>query len=250
MRRAFPILAIITLALLSYGAYQALGSSPNPLEPYIGKPAPSIYVPTANTAKESELSNVFRIFYYHVPSAWVAFLLFFTNFLASIAYLVKRKPGIDAFALATAQVGVVFCTVVLVTGPIWAKPVWGIWWTWDARLTSTLVLWLIYVSYLLLRRYAAGGQTPVLAAALAIFGFVDVPLVYMSIRWFRTQHPQPVLGGGEGSGIDPAMLHALLINFAAFLLFGILLVWVRYTMERLRLEIEEAHAMGAVRGTR
>ena len=248
MKKAFPYLAIITALLLSYGLYQALGTSPNPLEGFLGKPAPSIYVPTASTAKEAELSNVFRIFYYHVPSAWMAFLLFFVNFIASIVYLINRKPGVDAFALATAEVGVVFCTVVLVTGPIWAKPVWGIWWTWDARLTSTLVLWLIYVSYLILRRYAAGGQTPVLAAALAIFGFIDVPLVYMSIRWFRTQHPQPVIGGDANSGIAASMLHALLINFAAFGMFALLLTWLRYTMEIDKTEIDEAHAMRAISG--
>src|SRR5512140_2174948 len=154
MRKLFPFLAIITVALLSYGLYAAL-----------------VLAPTEQT-----MGAVQRIFYYHVPSAWVAFLLFFANFIASIVYLVKRQPGVDAFALATAEVGVVFCTVVLITGPIWAKPVWGIWWTWDARLTTTLVLWLIYVSYLVLRRYSTGSQTALLAAALAIFGFVDVPI--------------------------------------------------------------------------
>ena len=226
MRKLFPFLAIITVALLSYGLYDALVLAP----------------------RELTMGDVQRIFYYHVPSAWVAFLLFFSNFIASILYLFRRNPGTDAFALATAEVGVVFCTIVLITGPIWAKPVWGIWWTWDARLTSTLVLWLIYVSYLILRRYAAGGQTPVLAAALAIFGFVDVPLVYMSIRWFRTQHPQPVIAGGENSGMAPGMWHALLVNFAAFLLFGILVTWLRYTMETMRTRIEEAHAMSAISG--
>ena len=129
----------------------------------------------------------------------------------------------DAVAVATAEVGVVFNTVVLVTGPLWAKPVWGIWWTWDARLTSTFIMWLIYISYLLLRRFStANEQTPKLAAALAIFGFVDVPIVYMSIRWWRTQHPSPVIGGGENSGLDPHMLHALLWNFAAFAAYGLL----------------------------
>ncbi len=113
-----------------------------------------------------------------------------------------------------AEVGVVFCTVVLVTGPLWARPVWGIWWTWDVRLTSTLVLWLIYISYLMLRRFSTSGQTPVLAAALAVFGALDVPLVYFSIWIFRTQHPQPVIGGG--GSIDPRMLHVLLINWLAF----------------------------------
>ena len=139
--------------------------------------------------------------------------------------------------MVTAEVGVVFCTVVLVTGPLWARPVWGIWWTWDVRLTSTLVLWLIYISYLMLRRFSTSGQTPVLAAALAIFGALDVPLVYFSIWIFRTQHPQPVIGGG--GSIDPRMLHVLLINWLAFLCFAALVCWSRYRLEILQREVEE-----------
>ncbi|MBV9088106.1 MAG: cytochrome c biogenesis protein CcsA, partial [Acidobacteriaceae bacterium] len=134
----------------------------------------------------------------------------------------------------------------LVTGPLWAKPVWGIWWTWDARLTTTLVLWLIYVSYLVLRRYSSGQQTPTLAAALAIFGFVDVPIVYMSIRWWRTQHPQPVIAGGEGSGLDSRMWTAVLWNWAAFMCLAALLIWIRYRLERSRQQLEEAHATQAL----
>ena len=141
-----------------------------------------------------------------------------------------------------------FCTIVLITGPIWARPVWGIWWTWDARLTTTLVLWLIYVSYLVLRRFSAGGQTQVLAAALAIFGFVDVPIVYMSIRWFRTQHPSPVMGGGENSGLDPAMLHAFFWNLAAFTCVGIVLMVVRYRLQMLEEKVEATHAAAALQG--
>jgi heme exporter protein C len=218
----------ITAALLTYGLVTALN---------IG----NLGAPTEQT-----MGDVQRIFYYHVPSAWTAFLLFFANFCASIWYLVRRNLHADAIAVATAEVGVVFCTVVLITGPLWARPVWGIWWTWDARLTSTLVLWLIYVSYLLLRRYSSGGQTPVIAAALAIFGFVDVPLVYMSIRWFRTQHPQPVIGGGEGSGIHPAMLHALLWNWYAFMAFAVLICWTRYKLELKSRQVEESHARRAL----
>src|SRR3954467_12281082 len=179
MKRIFPILGLLTAVFLSYALYLAL-----------------VIAPTEQT-----MGDVQRIFYYHVPSAWTAFILFTINFVASLIYLATRKPGADIVALVSAEVGVVFCTIVLVTGPIWARPVWGIWWTWDARLTSTLVLWLIYVSYLLLRRYASGGQTPALAAALAIFGFLDVPFVYMAIRWFRTQHPQPVIGAGGNGGL-------------------------------------------------
>jgi heme exporter protein C len=224
MKNSVYILAIVSLILLSYGLYQGLVAAPT----------------------EQTMGDVQRIFYYHVPSAWVAFLLFMVNFFASIWYLVQRSQRVDAIAVATAEVGVVFCTIVLITGPLWARPVWGIWWTWDARLTSTLVLWLIYVSYLVLRQFGTGGQTPVLAAALAIFGFVDVPLVYMSIRWFRTQHPQPVIGGGEGSGIDPAMLHALLMNFLAFAVFAALIVLVRYRLEVAERAMESVHAERAV----
>jgi heme exporter protein C len=197
---------------------------------------------------EQTMGDVQRIFYYHVPSAWTAFLLFFANFIASIVYLAKRNTGADAAAAATAEVGVVFCTVVLVTGPIWARPVWGIWWTWDARLTTTLVLWLIYVSYLVLRRYSVGSQTSVLAAVLAIFGFVDVPLVYMTIRWFRTQHPSPVIGGGQGSGLDPSMWPPLLWNWLAFSMLAVILVVARYRLQMMEQGVEEQHAQVALQG--
>jgi heme exporter protein C len=133
---------------------------------------------------------------------------------------------------------------VLVTGPLWARPVWGIWWTWDIRLTSTLVLWLIYVSYLMLRRFSSSGQTPLMAAVLAVFGALDVPLVYFSIWFFRTQHPQPVIGGG--GSIDPKMLQVALINWAAFLCFAGLVCWSRYRLELLQREVEETEALEAL----
>src|SRR5579872_739414 len=221
MKSLFYILSLVALVLLSYGLYQAL-----------------VVAPT-----ELTMGNVQRIFYYHVPSAWTAFLLFFVNFLASVMYLIRRSPRTDALAVTTAEVGVVFCTVVLVTGPLWAKPVWGIWWTWDARLTSTLLLWLIYVSYLILRRYSTSGQTPVIAAVLAVFGFLDVPFVYLANRLFRTQHPQPVYFGGPGSGADPRMTWALLMNMAAFFAFAALVVWLRFRLERARQDFEETQAL-------
>ncbi len=194
------------------------------------------------------MGDVQRIFYYHVPSAWVGVLCSSSILSLPSGYLCERTEQPMPWPLAAAEVGVVFCTVVLVTGPLWARPVWGIWWTWDARLTTTLVLWLIYVSYLVLRRFAAGGQTQVLAAALAIFGFVDVPIVYLSIRYFRTQHPQPVIGGGENSGLDPAMLHVFLINLAAFTVMGILFVWLRYKLQMQEQALESAHAQMALQG--
>jgi heme exporter protein C len=222
MKRVFPILAVLTAALLSYALYEALVAAPT----------------------EQTMGDVQRIFYYHVPSAWTAFILFFVNFFASIAYLIWRNTKADIVALVTAEVGVIFCTVVLVTGPIWARPVWGIWWTWDLRLTLTLVLWLIYVSYLVLRRFSSSGQTPLLAAVLAVFGALDVPLVYFSIWFFRTQHPQPVVGGG--GSIDPRMLHVLLINWLAFSCFAALVCWSRYRLEALQREVDETLALEAL----
>src|SRR5437588_3747552 len=222
MKRGFPILAIVTALLLSFALYEAL-----------------IVAPTEQT-----MGNVQRIFYYHVPSAWTAFLLFAINFVASILYLIKRSENADILALVSAEVGVMFCTVVLITGPIWARPVWGIWWTWDLRLTLTLVLWLIYVSYLLLRRFSTGSQTPLMAAVLAVFGALDVPLVYFSIWYFRTQHPSPVIG--RGGSLDPRMARVLLINWAAFLCFAVLICWSRYRLERLKREVEETQALEAL----
>ncbi len=224
MKKGLVIYALITLGFLTYGLYMALVGAPT----------------------EATMGDVQRIFYYHVPSAWVAFCCFAVNAVASFVYLVKRTDGSDALAVSTAEVGVVFCTIVLITGPLWARPVWGIWWTWDARLTSTLVLWLIYVAYLMLRRFSTTGRAPVLAAALSIFGFFDVPFVYLSIRIFRTQHPQPVVGGGEGSGLDPVMAHALLWNLAAFTLYGALVVWLRYRLQVAEVTLEQAHAERAL----
>jgi heme exporter protein C len=222
MKRIFTIFSLLTGLLLSYALYQAL-----------------VVAPT-----DQLQGDVYRIIYYHVPSAWTAFLLFATNFVASVVYLIRRSLAADALAVVSAEVGVVFCTVVLVTGPLWARPVWGIWWTWDVRLTSTLVLWLIYVSYLMLRRFSTSGQTPVLAATLAIFGALDVPLVYFSIRIFRTQHPQPVIGAG--GSIDPRMWHVWLLNWAAFLCFALLICWSRYRLEILKRQVEEMQALEAL----
>lgn len=219
MKRLFPVLGLLTAVLLSYALYLALEVAPT----------------------EATMGDVQRIFYYHVPSAWTAFLLFTINFVASVIYLIRKSVKADIVALVAAEVGVVFCTVVLVTGPIWARPVWGIWWTWDLRLTLTLVLWLIYVSYLMLRRFSSSGQTPLIAAVLAVLGALDVPLVYFSIWFFRTQHPSPVIGGG--GSLDPRMAHVLLINWAAFSAFAFLVCWSRYRLEALQRAVDETQAL-------
>ena len=183
-------------------------------------------------AAQGDLS---RIFYYHLP-AWIGTSVFFAlNLAASVTYLVlrNRNGGLavkaDALALATAEMGVVFCTVGLVTGSLWGRAAWGIWWTWDERLTSTLILWLIYLAYLLLRSFAEGASMRTLAAVMAIFGYLDVPLVYMSTRWWRTQHPGPVFLGGPGSGVDASMLPALRWNIAGWLMWGLWVAALRYS---------------------
>jgi len=171
-----------------------------------------IYAP-----QELTMGEVQRIFYIHAPSGWVAGTAYSIVFLASVAYLWKRSPLADDLAHAAGEVGFVFCSCVLVTGPLWAKPAWGIWWTWDARLTLTFVLWLLFVSYLMLRTYVSSpGRAATLAAVVGIIGFVDVPIDYMAIRWWRTQHPQPVIAGGEGSGLDPRMFLTFMVCVGAF----------------------------------
>src|SRR5260221_807379 len=168
----FFVLLIITLGLLAWGTYQAIMVAP----------------------AEATMGDAQRIFYYHVPAATAASFLFWGNFLASLWYLWKRSPVADALAVAGAEVGVAFFGVVLISGPIWARYAWGTFWVWDARLTTSLLLCLRSVSYLVLRNSSEVGSTSVLAASLAGLTALDIPVVYMSKRWFRTHHPQAMIG--------------------------------------------------------
>ncbi|HEY6272033.1 MAG TPA: cytochrome c biogenesis protein CcsA, partial [Terriglobales bacterium] len=164
---------------------------------------------------------------------------------ASLWYLWKRSPVADAIAVTGAEVGVVFFGVVLVSGPIWARYAWGTFWVWDARLTTSLILWLLYVSYLILRRSAEAGSTQTLAAVLAIFAALDMPIVYMSNRWFPTSHPQPMIGTDR---IDPTMQHVLLWNMLAFSMFALVIAWFRYELERTSQKINLLHVQKVARG--
>lgn len=187
--------------------------------------------------EERTMGLIQRIFYFHVPSAWTGFVAFFLVFVGSIAYLRTRALKWDWLSVASAEVGVAFFTIVLVTGPIWAKPVWGIWWTWDARLTSSFLLWVLYVSYLVLRTLVEEPERRALVAAVfGIFASLDIPLVYFSIWWFRTQHPQPVIG--DGGALDPRMGRVLLLSWCAMLGVMALLIRVRYRLEALRAEVD------------
>jgi len=192
-----------------------------------------IYVPTEKT-----MGIVQRIFYFHVPSAWIAFLAFGIVFIYSILFLWKQNKKFDTIASSAAEIGVVFTSIVLITGPIWAKPVWNTWWTWDPRLTTTLILWLIYVAYLMLRIYAEDEELgSKYSSVFGIVGFIDVPIVYMSIRWWRTIHPKPVIMGGEGSGLDAKMQLTLLICTVTFTLLFFWLLNERIRLQFLKDEI-------------
>src|SRR3712207_12457 len=169
-----------------------------------------IYAPT-----ERLQGDVQRIFYFHLPLAWNAYLAFFVVFVASVAYLWRRDPRADALARASAEVGLVFMTLVLVTGSLWARPIWGTWWSWDARLTTSLVLWFIYVGYLMLRSSVADEeQAARYAAVLGIIGFVDVPIIHQSVVWWRTLHPESVVLQSGGPAMPPSMLGTLAISLA------------------------------------
>jgi heme exporter protein C len=191
-----------------------------------------IYVPT-----EKNMGVVQRIFYFHVPLAWVAFLAFFVVFVCSILYLWKQTMKWDTLACASAEVGIVFTSLVLITGPIWAKPIWGIWWTWDARLTATLVLWLTYVAYLLVRNYAVEqARGARFAAVVGIVGFIDVPIVALAVNLWRTQHPTTLVFEG---GLSPPMLLTLQVSIAAFTVLYVLLVVRSISLKNLETEIKK-----------
>jgi heme exporter protein C len=174
-----------------------------------------------------------RIVYFHVPIAWVAFLAFFVVFCASVAYLRTANPKWDHLGRASAEVGVVFTTLALVTGAIWGYPIWGTWWSWDPKLTTTLILWFIYLAYLMVRSYAEPPRGARYAAILGIVGFADVPIVYLSSYWWRTLHPQPVIGPLAEQQPSTSIVWILLLSLAAFSVLYAFLVRVRTEIERL-----------------
>jgi heme exporter protein C len=195
----------------------------------------------ARTADPAMGGTLQRIFYFHVPSAWVAYLAFAITFVGSIAYLRTASRRWDLLAHASAEIGVVFISLVLITGPIWAKPVWGTWWEWDARLTSALVMWLTYVGYLFVRSF---GEDPAragrLAAIVGIAGFVNVPIVHFSVRWWRTLHPQgpTIANPAETSGFEGPELLTFFVALVAFTLLFSWLLSLRMQIGRLSDEIE------------
>lgn len=196
-----------------------------------------IYVPT-----EAQQGLVQRIFYFHLPCAWVAFLAFGLVAIAAILYLWLGSQIWDDLSYAAAEIGMLFCTLVLITGSIWAKPIWGTWWTWDSRLTTTFILWLLYGGYLLLRAFA--GDSPEVArfaAVIGIVGVVDVPVIIVSVRLWRTIHPAVLLTRQGGHGLqDPRMIATLLVALGAFSLLFVWLLWLRLRTLRLGSKLASA----------
>ena len=207
----------------------------------IGVVLVGFYLALFHAPTERTMGDVQRIFYFHVPSAMMAFLGFVIVMLGSIVYLANGSRRWDGTAQAAAEVGLLFCTITLLTGPVWARSAWGTWWTWDARLSTTLVLWLIYVAYLMLRGYMREDvRMRRFSAVLGIIGALDVPIVYFSVRWWRTQHPTTFIT--EKGSMDPAMATTLRVGMLAIFLLFVALLLKRIAVERLREARDELRA--------
>jgi len=199
----------------------------------------------AGFPNEANQGAIFKIIFFHVPVAMAAMLCAAASLIGSVMFLLTRNFKYDALAVSVTEVGLAFLAANLVTGSIWGRVIWGIWWTWDARLTSALVCWLLYAGYLMLRHaIEEPTQRATFAAVFSIFAFIDVPIVIFSIKWWRTQHPQPVFWGG--GSIPGDWYLAALLNLLAMVLLGIVLTVVRLRQEEAQREIDSlrrtAHA--------
>jgi len=188
-----------------------------------------LYAPLAGDPTTGRALPEQKIFYFHIASAWNGFLGFFLVFVFSIAYLWKRTRRWDRLATAAMEISWLYFTIVMVTGPIWGRVAWGVWWTWDPRLTTSLVLWVIATAYLLVRALVHQGErAAIICAAFGILGFVDVPIVFMSIHWWRAQHP--VILSTESVGLTPPMLVAFIVSLLAFTVCFFYLFWIRVSL--------------------
>src|SRR5579864_2656921 len=193
---------------------------------------------------EKDQGAIYRIIYFHVPSIITGFTGFFVALVASGLYLATRNLKYDAFAAAVTEVSLAFASIVLATGMIWGRIAWGVWWAWDARLTTMLVCWLIYAGYLMLRRAIdEPTQRAKLSAVVSIFGCVDILIVWKSIEWWRTQHPAPVLSVRNGGGMGPGMEAPIYWNWLAFMCLAAILVMVRTRQEERSREIDSLRRM-------
>src|SRR3954468_19979544 len=210
LKKLFPLLLVIAAAMFAYAPFMILAA------PY-----------------ESTMGLVQKIFYFHVPAGMTLFLTAFVSGIGSAAFLFTRKPWADRLAVAGAELTVMLGLIVLVTGPLWARKAWGVWWQWDARLTSTLVMWLIFNAYLLLRRYGGPGSDR-LAAAVALFGMANVPFVYWSVNVWRTLHPKTSVI----PSLQPGMRGSFWFCVVGFMLVSVVLLAPRTDLEKRRQELD------------
>lgn len=184
---------------------------------------------------EKTLGIVQKIFYFHVGTAWVGFFAFFIVFVFSIFYLKTGEQKWDRIAASSAEIGTVFTTVVLITGPIWARSSWNTWWTWEPRLTTSLILWFIYLAYIMVRVSSADQEKKArLSAVFGILGFINVPLVFISIKWWSVAHPLLIEKGKFN--LDPDMMITLLVSVASFSLLYVYLMGKAVTISRMQEE--------------
>jgi heme exporter protein C len=196
---------------------------------------------------ERQMGIVQKIFYFHVPSAYCMYLGFTICAIASAVYLIKRDDRWDALAVAAAEVGSLFCGIVLVMGPLWGRKAWGTFWTWDPRLTTTLLAGMIYFAYVVLRSFGAAGEVEKrFAAGLAIFGLLDLPVIHYSVQRWRGTHPTVITG--KGGGLHPDMYPALILSFVLFTLLASVLIWQRTRAERLHQRLLALESQAAEAG--
>ena len=203
----------------------------------------SLYMIFLWAPTEQNLGVSQRIFYFHVPLGWLGMVSIIIVAFASIMHLVTGRERWDNLAHATAEIGLICATLILVTGSIWAKPVWGVWWTWDAKLTTTLILWFIYVGYLMVRAYApAGSQGQRFASVVALIGAIDAPIIYFATLWWRTAHPELNIGPlAESGGLDSRMALTFLVSLIMFTALYIYLLMERYSLKRTANDLDELH---------
>lgn len=212
----------------------------------------ALYMALIWAPDERTLGTVQRIFYIHVGSAWNAYLSFLIVFLASVGYLLRRQASLDAVAVSAAEIGILFTTLTLASGSFWARAVWNVWWTWDPRLTTTLIMWFMYVAYLLVRAAAEGEERRGrLAGVFGVIAFATVPLVHFSATWWRGMHPNIIQtqGGTIRMNMDPDMIVTMVVAVVATTLLNAALLSHRVSLEhvsrrvaalreRVRLEVE------------
>lgn len=206
----------------------------------------AIYMVFLHAPDERVMGAAQRIFYFHVPIAMMTFLSVFVLLAGSVGYLWTRNAAWDHVSRAATETGLVFCSLVLLTGPIWARPAWGVWWTWEARLTTTLLLWLLLVACLMVRSYAQNRDLGArLAAIVGIVAAIDVPIIYKAVDWWRGQHPV-LFKPGQGDALAPAMRDVFEFCIVVFLLFFCLLLALRFRLaqfeERTTLAVERTTA--------